>query len=211
MAKKDDKVLVNRIEMLDQNGLHTNVPVPHFMKEPDGVVAYVGIWEIMRAYILNNNIKTVLEFGTDRLLSARIFAEAVGKDGHVTTVDRQDLKYKDVLKDYPNITFVHQDIYNLKWKKKVDMLYIDDLHNPNHLYWELEQFHKYADHIMIHDTIQILDLGIMLQQAVTSWCAKRYFPIITYTQNGCGLSIINMKENRGFYDQHKKMDNRLGK
>jgi hypothetical protein len=82
----------------------------------------------------------------------------------------------------------------------VDILFIDDWHNPWHLYSELDKFAKWARVVMIHDVSQ-QDTGLLrsLLTSVENWCHDNMMIYTIYPMNGCGLAVIEVEKSREFY------------
>ena len=86
--------------------------------------------DFMCDYIKNNNIKSILEIGSAIGYSAIRFA-SVNPDIKVTTVERDDDRYNEALKNISSmgldsrITIYHADALEIDIKDKFDMVFID--------------------------------------------------------------------------------------
>ena len=178
-----------------QTLLLKDATIPTLSKNTDFLVQYMGIWEILQQYVLRTNAKKVLEFGTREGYSTRIFANALKATlGHIWTVDICEHKMTaEELEGYDNITFIKEDVMKLDWKEPVDILYIDDWHDPYHVYAELDRWAHLAKVIMLHDVLQSYELPEGILKGIIHWCAVNYLPFSFYPLNGCGLIIIDRK------------------
>jgi len=174
--------------------------MPHICSDQDYCIQYMGIWRVMFDIVHELGSKSVLEFGTWDGNTTRLFAEAL-KDinGDIYTVDIDPPK--NDLSKIENIHVITSDIKNLEWSMPVDILFIDDWHNPWHLYSELDKFAKFAKVVMVHDVV--LERGNMksLLMAVESWCCDNMMIYTIYPMNGCGLAVIEIEKSKAFYNE----------
>jgi len=84
----------------------------------------------LKAYIKKNNIKEILEIGTAIGYSA-IQMALVDKDIHVTTIERDEERYLEAIKNIQDfgldnqITVILDDAFNVNLKGKYDLIFID--------------------------------------------------------------------------------------
>lgn len=177
---------------------------PEFLTNEDAVRQYYGIWKIIAMFMKSFKAKKVLEFGTREGYSTQLFSHLLRfEEGHLWTVDLAEPKIEPAIKEkLDNVTFIQMDILNLDtiWKEYVDILYIDDWHNPYHLYQELDRYARFARLIMIHDVVQNWQTHEWLLPAIFSWCLKENLPFYTYPLNCCGLVVIPREEFQNFYE-----------
>lgn len=109
------RVLDNMIEYAKNN----NIPI---MME-DGI-------EFLTNYIKENNIKTILEIGSAIGYSA-IRMASVSSDIYVTTIERDDIRYNEAIKNIKEanlgsqINIIHDDAFNVETDFKFDLIFID--------------------------------------------------------------------------------------
>lgn len=186
--------------------------MPNISLNEDYVLQYFGIWKVMFRKVLDMKAKIVLEFGTRDGYSARLFASALNETGGVIhTIDKDDLKDPNVFDGYDNIVFRKTFVEELNWGLPVDILFIDDWHDPHHLYWELNQFAKFAKVVMVHDICQEAENRKSLAYAVEKWCFDNMAIYTNYPVNKCGLSVIEMQNSGVFYDSSYWRDWIIGK
>lgn len=200
MTKNIIKGINVRIDLDHRSGKRSVKEVmPLICREEDYFKQYLGIWKVMFDTVKELDAKAVLEFGTRDGYSTRLFAEALKQTkGDVYTVDINP-PVND-LSEFENIHVITSDIKNLDWSMPVDILFIDDWHNPWHLYSELDKFAKWARVIMIHDVSQ-QDTGLLrsLLTSVENWCHDNMMIYTIYPMNGCGLAVIKVEKSRFFY------------
>ena len=183
-----------------------NVSHPEFLMHEDAIKQYVGVWKIIVEYVLLLNAKKVLEFGTREGYSTQLFSRVLRwTEGHIWTVDKDDPKIsKEVMDSIDNVTFIKDEIMGKKWMEvsdfsDVDILYIDDWHEPYHLYTELEHFAHLAKVVLIHDVVQGWQGREWLLLPIFKWCRNHFTPFAVYPLNDCGLVAIHRKEFERFY------------
>jgi len=109
----------HKIEELEKYALEFNIPI--MMK--DGI-------EFMLDYIKNNNIYNILEIGAAIGYSA-ISMCLLDKNIHVTTVERDEKRYLEALKNIKDfklenqITIYHMDAFDLELTDTFDLIFID--------------------------------------------------------------------------------------
>lgn len=87
-------------------------------------------------YIARNNIKNVLEIGTAIGFSAIMMA-LVNEDVHVTTIERDEQRYLEALKNIKRmemenqITPIFKDALNVSLDEKYDLIFIDAAKSKN--------------------------------------------------------------------------------
>ena len=100
-----------------------------------------------------HKVKSVLEIGTLYGSSAAVFADAVGNDGSVVTIERMRENYEIASKNlvsYTNVELIHEDAlsYLPKINQKFDLIFIDA--NKSKYPFYLEQgLRLIADHGII--------------------------------------------------------------
>lgn len=168
--------------------------LPNFLDTKHAILQYSGIWEVMMGYVTEMKATKVLEFGTREGFSTRIFAEALKETkGEIWSIDVEKPMFPDELAKYDNIHVLTQEIKTLKWSERVDILYIDDLHKKEHLYWELCNFSHLAKVVMCHDVCQAVDEGGLLLEPVLKFAYDRKLIVQVFPLNCCGLSVVEMK------------------
>lgn len=107
------------IERIKKYADENNVPI---MLE-DGI-------DFLTAYIKKNNIKSVLEIGTAIGYSSIMMA-LVDKDIKITTIERDEKRYKEALKNIEKfnlenqITPILKDAFEVELKEEFDLIFID--------------------------------------------------------------------------------------
>lgn len=109
----------HKIEELEKYAIEFNIPI--MMR--DGL-------SFMLDYIKENDIKNILEIGSAIGYSA-ISMCLIGPNIHVTTVERDEKRYLEALKNIKNfhlenqITIYHMDAFDLELTDTYDLIFID--------------------------------------------------------------------------------------
>ena len=111
--------MVYLLEKIEEYAKINNVPI----MEPDGI-------EFLIRYIKENNIKNILEIGTAIGYSS-IKMALISKDIKVTTIERDEKRYNEALKNIKEaalenqITTILQDAFEVNLNEKYDLIFID--------------------------------------------------------------------------------------
>lgn len=111
--------MVHLLEKIEEYAKINNVPI----MEPDGI-------EFLIRYIKENNIKNILEIGTAIGYSS-IKMALISKDIKVTTIERDEKRYNEALKNIKEaalenqITTILQDAFEVNLNEKYDLIFID--------------------------------------------------------------------------------------
>ena len=104
--------------------------------------------DFVRNFIEKKNIKNILEIGTAIGYSAIIMC-LVSKDVLVTTIERDEQRYMEALKNIKKfglenrITLIFNDALNVEFEDKFDLVFIDAAKRKNKEFFE--HFVKYLD------------------------------------------------------------------
>ena len=104
--------------------------------------------DFVRNFIEKKNIKNILEIGTAIGYSAIIMC-LVNKDVLVTTIERDEQRYMEALKNIKKfglenrITLIFNDALNVEFDEKFDLVFIDAAKRKNKEFFE--HFVKYLD------------------------------------------------------------------
>ena len=104
--------------------------------------------DFVRNFIEKKNIKNILEIGTAIGYSAIIMC-LVNKDVVVTTIERDEQRYMEALKNIKKfglenrITLIFNDALNVEFEDKFDLVFIDAAKRKNKEFFE--HFVKYLD------------------------------------------------------------------
>ena len=108
-----------RILEIEKYAAYNNIPI----MESDGI-------EFLTNYIKENNVKNILEIGTAIGYSA-IKMAMVEDDIYITTIERDELRYNEAIKNIKDMKLGHQinaildDAFNLDIDFKFDLIFID--------------------------------------------------------------------------------------
>lgn len=111
--------MVSILGNIEEYARINNIPI----MEKEGI-------EFLTEYIKKNNIKRILELGTAIGYSS-IKMALVNSDIHVTTIERDELRYNQAVKNIEKIelerqiTVIHDDIFNVDLVDKYDLIFID--------------------------------------------------------------------------------------
>lgn len=104
--------------------------------------------DFVRNFIEKKNIKNILEIGTAIGYSAIIMC-LVNKDVIVTTIERDEIRYMEALKNIKKfglekrINLIFNDALNVEFDEKFDLIFIDAAKRKNKEFFE--HFVKYLD------------------------------------------------------------------
>jgi predicted O-methyltransferase YrrM len=111
--------MVRILESIEEYARINNVPI--MMK--DGI-------EFLTDYIKKNDIKNILEIGTAIGYSS-IKMALVNKDIHITTIERDEVRYKEALENIKKMNLENQidvifdDAFNVELTELYDLIFID--------------------------------------------------------------------------------------
>ena len=111
--------MVRILEEIEEYAKIHNVPI--MMK--DGI-------EFLTNYIKENNVKNILEIGTAIGYSSSKMA-LVDKNIHVTTIERDEVRYQEAIKNIKKlnledqITVILDDAFNVELNNQYDLIFID--------------------------------------------------------------------------------------
>jgi|TARA_Y100000389_G_scaffold102563_1_gene99407 hypothetical protein len=109
---------------------------------------------VIRLFVSQNNIKTAAEFGTAQCrVSSALLLGGIKKLFSVDIVKDKAVDHFETLCIEESFEFEFNLIDSAKYDlPKVDLLFIDSLHNRDHLKKELQNHNKVDRFIMLHDT-----------------------------------------------------------
>ena len=122
--------MVDEIKKLEEYAEENNVPI----MQKDGI-------EFLLKFIKDNNIKTILELGTAIGYSS-IRMALVDKDIKVTTIERDNERYLEAVKNIKNfnlekrITQIYNDALEVNIDDKFDLIFIDAAKAQNIKFFE---------------------------------------------------------------------------
>lgn len=108
-----------RILEIEKYAKENNIPI----MEKDGI-------EFLINYIKENNVKSILEIGTAIGYSA-IKMASISKNIKVTTIERDEKRYEEALKNISKFNLQNQinaildDAFNIELNEKYDLIFID--------------------------------------------------------------------------------------
>ncbi len=118
----NDLVEISKIKEYAKN---ENIPI----MQDDGI-------EFLTSFIEKKQIKNILEIGTAIAYSAIMMAR-VSKDIHITTIERDEVRYLEALKNIKKfnlenrITLIFNDALNVEINDKYDLIFIDAAKGKN--------------------------------------------------------------------------------
>ena len=182
---------------------------------------------LIKEYIKDIDKPTILELGVQEGRSTKMFLEICDQnDGDLISVDVLDCSK---VSNNPRWKFIHSsddnfELVNNYLDKKIDVLLIDSLHEPNHI---KKVFYNYFNYVKINGLIFIDDV-IWLPYVKGEYRDSEFVETInrlTFNKileiynsnkenmkldinfNGSGLAII--KKTKDFINKEKKIKNRL--
>ncbi len=110
--------------------------------------------KILHQFVLNANVKTVLELGVCTGISTRAILEALGDEGQMWSIDLQSFRqHPQIQSDYSEWSLTICDDLKVGWDREVDLIFVDTLHRYDQALAELRKFSPFARHwIFLHDT-----------------------------------------------------------
>ena len=117
--------MTEELKKLKEKALKDNIPI----MQDDGI-------EFLISFIEKKNIKNILEIGTAVAYSA-IRMALVSEDIHITTIERDEIRYLEALKNIKNfnleerITLLFNDALNIEMNEEYDLIFIDAAKGKN--------------------------------------------------------------------------------
>ena len=114
--------------------------------------------EFLTNFILKKKIKNILEIGTAIGYSAIMMAK-VAEDIHVTTIERDEQRYMEALKNIKKlkledrITLIFNDALNVKLDSEYDLIFIDAAKGKNQDFFEQFEGNLAMDGYIITDNM----------------------------------------------------------
>ena len=139
--------------------------------------------------------KLVLETGTDVGDTTRLWSALLQETGgHLWTIDTKP-PVGNWLATWPlkNVTFLQGDALHLQWAQKMDVLFLDDNHQYDHLAKELIKFGPWVRPgglILCHGTL-LPDYGEGIRKALHEWTSLLRLPWTHYPLQG-GVGVIEV-------------------
>lgn len=167
-----------------------DLQVPDFLGTKHGIMQYAEIWRPMLKILVDLNAVRILEIGTDKGYSLRLFCKFLkATGGHIWSIDIADPNFKKSwMRGFKNYTLIKADSLLIRWKQPVDLLYLDGKHTFEQVYQELELYGDHAKVIMSHDIMNVSDeCGVM--EAFQAYAWKHQLPLTIYP-GVCGLGVI---------------------
>lgn len=181
----------------------------------------------IRRIVEKIKLPKILELGVQRGNSTKMFLELCDKnDGHLISVDIDDCSNVASNKKWE---FIHSsdDNFNLinnKLKEKLDIIFIDSYHEPNHI---KKVFYNYYKYLKIHGICIIDDISwlpyskfnicdndfierinrLTFQKILNIYNSNTENFILDFHFEGTGLAIIKKLKNE--LNEEKKIINRL--
>ena len=135
------------IEKIEKYAKENNIPI----MLPDGIL-------FLTNYIKNNNVKKILEIGTAIGYSA-IKMALTNNDIHITTIERDEKRYKEALKNIAlfdlnkQINVILDDAFNVELSDKYDLIFIDAAKSQSIKFFEKFKKNLSANGTIITDNI----------------------------------------------------------
>ena len=137
-----------RILDLEKYAQDTNIPI----MLPDGI-------EFLLDYIKKNNIKNILEIGTAIGYSA-IRMCLIDQNIKVTTIERDEKRYKEALKNISEFNLTNQinvildDALNTNIKEKFDLIFIDAAKSQYINFFEKYKINLNSNGVIVSDNLK---------------------------------------------------------
>ena len=182
---------------------------------------------LIREKVINIKKPNILELGVQKGNSTKMFLEICDKnDGYLTSVDINDCSE---VSNNPRWTFIHSSDDNFSHvdkfiKKEFDILFIDSLHEPNHVrkvFYHYFKFVKNDGLIIIDDVVWLpyIDGGEIDSQFVERINRLTFNKLLeiynsnkenlTLNINFFGSGLATLKKINNHLNDEKKIKNRL--
>ena len=138
---------LNDIKEIKEYAMRENIPI----MQDDGI-------EFLTSFIIKKQIKNVLEIGTAIGYSAIMMALS-NKDVHVTTIERDEVRYMEALKNIKKfnlenrITLIFNDAINVNLEEEYDLIFIDAAKGKNRDFFEHFEGNLTSDGYIITDNM----------------------------------------------------------
>ncbi len=138
---------LNEIKELKDYAERENIPI----MQDEGI-------EFLTSFIMKKQLKNILEIGTAIGYSAIMMA-LLDKDIHVTTIERDEARYMEALKNIKKfnledrITLIFNDALNVKLEDEYDLIFIDAAKGKNRDFFEHFESNLAVDGYIITDNM----------------------------------------------------------
>ncbi len=150
---------INNIKEYAKN---ENIPI----MQDDGI-------EFLTSFIEKKQIKNILEIGTAIAYSAIMMAR-VSKDIHITTIEREEKRYLEALKNIKKfglenrITLIFNDALNVEINEKYDLIFIDAAKGKNIEFFNHFEKNLDSDGYIITDNMEFHGYVLMNEEDIPS-------------------------------------------
>ena len=137
----------HNIKLMEDYAKQYNIPI----MLPDGI-------EFLLEYIKKNNIKNILEIGTAIGYSA-IRMCLINYDVKVTTIERDENRYKEAVKNIKNfkledrINLIYKDAFDVYLDDKYDLIFIDAAKSQYIKFFEKFKFNLNKNGVIVSDNL----------------------------------------------------------
>lgn len=137
----------HNIKLMEDYAKQYNIPI----MLPDGI-------EFLLEYIKKNNIKNILEIGTAIGYSA-IRMCLIRDDIKVTTIERDENRYKEAVKNIKNfkledrINLIYKDAFDVYLDDKYDLIFIDAAKSQYIKFFEKFKFNLNKNGVIVSDNL----------------------------------------------------------
>lgn len=138
----------HKIELIEEYASKNNIPI----MQKDGI-------EFLIDYIKKHKIKKILEIGTAIGYSSGRMA-LIDNDIEVTTIERDEERYKEALKNLKNLGVENQvkvildDAFNVELNEKFDLIFIDAAKAQYIKFFEKFKYNLDANGVIISDNLE---------------------------------------------------------
>lgn len=139
--------MVRILEEMEEYATQHNVPI----MQKDGI-------EFLTDYIQKHNIKSILEIGTAIGYSA-IRMALVDKDARVVTIERDQIRYEEALKNIKKaevgnqITTILSDAFDVELNEQFDLIFIDAAKAQYIKFFEKFKYNLKGNGVIISDNL----------------------------------------------------------
>mgnify|MGYP004531270461 FL=1 len=150
------------IKKLKEYAQEENIPI----MQDDGI-------EFLTTFITKKNIKRILEIGTAIGYSAIMMA-LVSSDIHVTTIERDEARYLEALKNIKKfnledqITLIYNDALNVSLQDEYDLIFIDAAKGKNKDFFNNFEHNLSMDGYIITDNMNFHGYVLMDESEIDS-------------------------------------------
>jgi len=181
------------IENIEKYAKENNIPI----MQKDGIL-------FLTNYIKENNIKSILEIGSAIGYSA-IKMALINENIHITTIERDEERYKEALKNIKlfnlekQISIILNDAFDVNLNEKYDLIFIDAAKSQSIKFFEKFKFNLNDEGTIITDNINFhgLTYAEKIENRNTRQLVRKIREYIEFLKNNSEFNTLFVNDGDG--------------